>query len=388
VNIVLDSNIIFGNWYLTGPNITILQEHMKLGASKLIIPEIVVMEVENLFKEEIIKYEQPVKELNNLLSGISQKLEYDIDKIMELYKKALTKRLKALRAEIPTYSDISHENVANRALSKRKPFAKSGKGYMDTLIWETILRKVADSKDETFIITNNHKDFASEEDKEKLHPDLLNDLITNHLPPESVRLYTDIKSFIDDKILPHLKQIEDVIKELGTGRYKSFSIGEWFEDNREGIIMSGNKYIENVISDPELEDPRISYIEDPEEITVNDVRLADDNTAYVEVTLTANAVIDVFVFKGSYYSLSDRYPIEIQEFDWNEHYVWAQLEVDLPVSLSLIFDLKEEKVREFEVNPFGEIYGFCRRCGATILSDAAETCSKCGKSLFPHGDSD
>ncbi len=383
MNIVLDSNIIFDNWYLTGPSITVLQKHMRLGESKLIIPEIVVLEVKNLFREQIIEHTQHINKLNRLLSGVYRKLEYDIDKISELYGKALTKRLRALRVEIPTFTDIPQENVASRALSKRKPFIKSGKGYRDTLIWETILRKVANRKSQTFFITANHKDFASEEDVKRLHPQLPEDLIAYHLPPESVRLYADIKSFIDDNVLPHLKQItDDAFKELKTGEYKSFSIKKWFIKNRENIIDSANKYVEKLISDSELENPEITYIEDPEEISVSNLRLTDDNLIYVDATVTSGIVIDVFIFKSSWGFIGDRYPIDIQDSDWNEAYMWGQLFVKLPIRLSIIFDLVKRKVREFEVNPFGEMFGFCKHCGAPILHDSAETCHQCGKSLF------
>lgn len=390
MKVVLDSNIIFDNWYLTGPNITVLERHIKLGESKLFIPEIVIWEVKNLFKKQIIEHTQSVKKLNNLLSGLNKNIPFEnIEKILKLYDKALAKRLKMLRVEIPTHTDIPQNNVAMRALACRRPFTESGKGYKDTLIWETILRRIVDPKDKTFFITKNHKDFASEKDAKQLHPHLLDDLSANHLPTDSVCLYTDIKSFIDDNILPHLKQItDDAVKELKSGEYKSFSIKEWFIKNRDNIIRSANKHVETLLSEPELEDPEIVYIEDPEELSVDDLRLTDDNTVYIDATATTDIVIEVFIFKSSYSWIGNEYPVEILEYDWNEHYMWGQLVLQLPISFSIIFDLESKKVREFEVNPFSSVYGFCRRCGAPILSDAAETCHKCGKSLFHFRDSD
>jgi hypothetical protein len=358
---------------------------MEMGGSKLFIPEIVILEVKSLFKKRITQHTQSVRELNNLLSGINEKVALrDADTMIKLYKEAFNKRLKALAAETPTYKDIPQEDIACRALSQRKPFTESGKGYKDTLIWETILRKIADPKGKTIFITKNHKDFASEKDNKQLHPHLLDDLKAKQLPIDSVYLYTDMKSFVDENILAYLKQIE----ELKTGKYKSFSIQEWFTDNRDDIISSANRYVENLLSDSELEDPTIRYIEDPKEISVDDVRLTDENTVYIDVAVISDAVIEVFVFKSSYGFVRERCPIEVLEYDWNEHYIWGQLVLELPISLSISFDLKKEKVQEFEVNPFSEIFGFCRRCGAAILSDAAETCGKCGKSLLYSGNLD
>ncbi len=79
--------------------------------------------------------------------------------------------------------------------------------------------------------------------------------------------------------------------------------------------------------------------------------------------------------------MPDGLPISMVEFDWNDHYALMSATLNIPISLSLTFNIKEEEVDDFEVN-FIEYYGRCKHCDEVIMSDAAETCPKCNKSLF------
>ena len=56
--------------------------------------------------------------------------------------------------------------------------------------------------------------------------------------------------------------------------------------------------------------------------------------------------------------------------------------LNLPIKFSLVFNIVNEQIEEFEVNGFEETFGWCKSCGAAITSDAAESCSKCGKDFF------
>lgn len=81
--------------------------------------------------------------------------------------------------------------------------------------------------------------------------------------------------------------------------------------------------------------------------------------------------------------IEDDYPLlDVQDCDWNEYYAWAQMTLSLPIRISIVFDVLRERVEEFEVDGFDEIFGWCKFCGAAILSDAAEACYKCGKPFF------
>ena len=399
MNIVLDTNIIYRDWYLSGVNFGLLEKCLTLSDSKLFVPEIVVLEAKNLFRKELSKsiksLAKDIDVFHRLFpkEDIVQRLP-DITKRCRKYNAQLDKRLAELKAERPGHSEVPHQAIVARSLALQKPFRKDDKegdkGYRDTLLWEVILRKIATKKTTTFFISNNHKDFANEPTDRMLHADLIKDLVLAGLPEDSVQFYSDLRSFVDEKVKSELKAIviiDGIVRNLEQGSYGTFSIDKWFAENREAIIEKVSDKIDTAFAFPfgELEDPTVTYIEDPEEIEIIEVvRYEGDEEIYhIELCATADMTVDVFVFKADYYGgLAEEVPLDVWDSDWNEHYVWAVIEPKLPLSFLLVFDASKETVESFEVNDVGEIWGWCRDCGAQIMSDAAEGCSSCGKSFF------
>ncbi len=247
-----------------------------------------------------------------------------------------------------------------------------------------IKRKVVSSEETTFFITNNHEDFGRKKAKQVLHQDLQQDLIESGLSADCVKLYTSLKGVIDKGIRPRVKEaVSAAIEELKSGRYEKFSILHWFGQNRDRFVSSTNKWIEVVLSDkPELENPEVSYIEDPERIEVTDVYHIDEDRVYLEAIAYADTAIEVFIFKSDYYWIDEKYDLNIWDSDWNEHYIWAQIVFSLPIRFTLTFNIIHEEVEEFEINPIEEFCGWCVHCGYPILNDAAEHCPKCENSLI------
>jgi hypothetical protein len=374
--VVLDTSAIYNNWFLKGSNITLLEKHVERGYVKFVFPEIVILEIKNLFKEEVHRQIKSIDRLNKLITKENAKIQIpDTEKLCQDYEIDLDNRLSDLHAEIITYSDISHEKIVFRALNRRKPFSGSGRGYRDTLIWETILNKIANDNDTVIFVTNNHNDFGSEE-KNRLHSHLIEDLISENRSPDSIILYNNLRAFVEERILPNLQVIENLQGE----RY----IREWFSNNREELINALNNKIDTILGNyPELEEPKITYIEDPDDIIIDrvDTYSLDKNITYIDTIIQADVLVDVFIWKSDYYGVEEKLEINIIESDWNKHYMFAQVVLNLPIEISFIFNVNNEDMEEFEVN-LGEIFGFCHLCNAPILSDAAETCYKCGKRLF------
>ena len=62
MNIVLDTNIIYRDWYLSGINFGLLEKFLKQSNAKLFVPEIVVLEAKNKFKQELIPIPKPTSQ--------------------------------------------------------------------------------------------------------------------------------------------------------------------------------------------------------------------------------------------------------------------------------------------------------------------------------------
>jgi hypothetical protein len=59
-------------------------------------------------------------------------------------------------ARIAPFPSISHEEVVERALARKKPFATSGTGYRDFLIRRTVVAEAATGHFEVVFISFDH----------------------------------------------------------------------------------------------------------------------------------------------------------------------------------------------------------------------------------------
>ncbi|MHB8279718.1 MAG: PIN domain-containing protein [Candidatus Humimicrobiaceae bacterium] len=382
MNIVLDANVIVvKDWFLKSPKIELLKKFLNLTDSKLIIPKIISCEVLNKYKELISKKKFEIDEINILLEP-SKQLYLNIEEIFLNYKSALGERFITLKVEEPDYPNITHEDIIARDLARRRPFQESGKGYRDTLFWETILRKIVNSDTKTYLISENYKDFGYR-DKSTLHDDLKEDLLKIGLSSDSVILYKNLSDFINEQVKPLLDPIEKAKEELEKGVYAGFDIYEWFDKNREAIgnsIQQSMDLIRYILKG--LEDISVSYVEDPEEIKINNAYELSINQIYIDIFIKVEVVLDAFIFKADFYcGVGEEYNLDVMDYDWNDHYIYAQTTTKLPINLAINFNIKNRIVDDFEVT-IEEIFGFCPYCSAPIMSDAAENCGECGKAFF------
>ncbi|NQT21352.1 MAG: DUF4935 domain-containing protein [Planctomycetes bacterium] len=381
-NIVLDTNAIFDHWYLTGPSIMVLQRFMALTGSRLIIPEIVLLETVNLFQREVAKARSQLRKLERFGNIDTSQVIHDIDLAPKEYEQKLRSRLSELQAEIISHENIPHSRIVARVLDRRKPFGQSGKGYRDTLLWEVILSKIATVECVTFLVTNNHVDFGIRDKQGELHSDLVEDLAAAELPEDRVCLCPSLNVFVREHATPGLeKATATIVEQLRQGRYGTFSIVDWFNEHREKLL-SEDRLIDILSFSPELESPELSYMEEIKEVEVEDVAKLDDDRVFIDAVVASQVVIDVFIYHSNYYLAYEHYPISVMDDSWNESYTWAQVELSLPIAFSLVFNLLTETVEAFETSDIPEILGFCHLCGEAIVNDAAETCTACGRSLI------
>ena len=82
-------------------------------------------------------------------------------------------------------------------------------------------------------------------------------------------VYSDIKKLVDNELLKLLKTVkatQRAVKALAKGKYKNFSLNEWFIENRDNIIAELNRrgdVADVLTSHHEFENPSVCYIEDP-----------------------------------------------------------------------------------------------------------------------------
>ena len=103
---------------------------------------------------------------------------------------------------------------------------------------------------------------------------------------------------------------------------------------------------------------------------------------YVEFEFESNFEIE-FYAHNYFPDVDDYLPncITVEEWENDKYGAWLVAYIDLPMSGSLTLNVIDRTVDSIEGN-FPEIFGFCKKCGEPIISDAAESCYKCGYEFF------
>jgi hypothetical protein len=387
MKVVLDTNVIFNDWELRKPSYQLLLKYAHLSnAVTIIIPEIVILEAVANYKEQIQEHYHRAKRARARLHGfgVNETLLPTMkppEEASEMASKEYEFRLRSRVDETaysPTHNQIAHQDILHRCFSKKKPFRNNGKGYRDALIWEVLIREVASNEDVTYLVTRNHHDFA-EEDGKRLHTDLLADLESRSINVDYVGVYETLESLVEEQVKPNLHSTQ-ALPEIKNGFRGSFSFQMWFEDHKDDIMEQIDaEHVINQIYNTYLDEPTISYIEDPISYEVSDVYELDEERAFIDIDTVVEIQFQFFIAKNEFH-LCDDLPIEIEDPNWNKWVMLAADLVELRLQLELIYNARENHIEEFDVT-LPEIFGFCPHCYRPEYNDASDSCSTCG---FPY----
>lgn len=208
--VVLDTNAVFRDPWLTQKDAPKLVELAASGACEIVYPRVVLRELTRQRIESARKAHNAastgVKEMGaagadvaqtaGLLQDAHDRIEADIE---DAFVAVLAKT--GIR-EIPV-PEVEASDLLDRDLGRRRPFLEieQGKtrkslGFRDVLIWESTLELLEESDpgDSVLFVTFDGGFLA--DDKKSLHADLLGDLDRLGIPRERVRLARGIPEVI------------------------------------------------------------------------------------------------------------------------------------------------------------------------------------------------
>lgn len=177
--VVCDTNVL--REQLTGASgpWQALLERSRLSTLKLVVPELVWLELEQLTRERVaeayVKWRRGTDDLRRLGAGPPEWPANDEDR-----HRAALDAVGAVRGAFtasggvtPGLPDVPHLAVVRRALARQRPFDAAGKdGYRDALLWETVLA-LARGGQRVILVSADARAFASGKGESlKLHPDL------------------------------------------------------------------------------------------------------------------------------------------------------------------------------------------------------------------------
>lgn len=215
MNIFIDSNILYQDYFFENKSNKKLLEYCEEGLLNLYMSEIVRLELRRQFQKELEsknrELEKLIKELKRLkiereLNAIS--IDEQLNKFDTFYKRI---------SYFDNFFIIHYKNeflpdIVDRAINRKKPFTEEKSELKDAIIWKTYSDFVeTHSATDCVLLTNNTSDFCDKKDKSKIHSDLTSD--TNKFSVinssyDFIKKYANELESPDNKFLAYMKQID------------------------------------------------------------------------------------------------------------------------------------------------------------------------------------
>lgn len=389
VIIIVDTTVTFVDVMMRTTNWVHLLTLCRHSQLRLVVPDVVLRETVRHWQGQAI---EAVELANARLDGIPHNkvrlegLGLDASQLPpparvttppdhRMFESATRERLSLVGAVVlPVPSRVDIEAVLQRDIARKKPFDSKGRGFRDTLIWETIKDVAFESGDgdTIYFVTDNSGDFCG--DDGKLAPELLAEVPD---PAAAARLIQvkDLDTLIASAevapMVAGLTKSNDDVASLFTTFLARARAGRPSEPNEQGddheqqtvneIVRAavltaaeelvgedveaayeapyGDSFLSLIPS--EVEEPSISSIE-PDESTIEwqTYDTYDDTTFLIRAEVVADIELVGFAYKADAIHSEES---QILDWDWNDH----MARVSVSVHARLIFRIRLEQGQGF-----------------------------------------
>jgi hypothetical protein len=215
MNIFIDSNILYQDYFFDNKSNKKLLEYCKEGLLHIYMSEIVRLELRRQFQKEL---ENKNKELEKIIKELNRlKVEREISIILiDEHLKKFDNFYKRLNSYDNFYilqcNNDFLPDIIERAINRKKPFTEEKSELKDAIIWKTYSDYVERNNTlDCILLTNNTSDFCDKKDKSKIHSDLAADTNKFSVVNSSydfIKTNAPVLESPDNKFLAYMKQIE------------------------------------------------------------------------------------------------------------------------------------------------------------------------------------
>lgn len=364
--IIIDANALHGLKAFTKPQFKTVLALARTNHVRLVVPEVVLHELSRQGSKEFngkhSTLRNAVQGFNDVI-GDAQTMGVAVatstapppSSRTEFFD-AMTAFLHSRKVETPAYPDMSVEELLARDLDYRKPFAESGKGFRDALIWATI-RDVCNGLTipglAVVFVTKNYTDFCAGQGK-SLHSHLREELAEEQ-PFDIVEDLAGLLEHVDIKPLTEsLRVLDQTFTQARLEGLVDAALSDLGGHDLEGSIgvYEGDGFTLIPINS-ELSDTAFDEImPDNDTIEHNVFRTGDADEMTIRVTVDADCSIEGFIDKADYFAHgSDFTYLE----DWNRHTMRASEPHRMRFTLSADFTKATINDVQLSVNEAKEV---------------------------------
>lgn len=359
MKIILDSTALRRDYFLSSPDAHLLELYVTKTQSSVVVPNVVVDEVENLYREDLREVnEKLVSKYRQLLATRAPKLpQLNLSQECEAYRTHILSVIKEkFRGIVLPYPDLPHAELVKRDLARRKPFNPAGKGYRDALIWTTILAYLPSTSEKACLISNNTKDLWSADGK-YLHEDLSEELRSTKFRQE-LSVFSGIDDFNKAVVNPTLKRLEAIYEQLRRGTFPGLDLKTLLNECRSEVHQSLKaertlrRLIHEQVGRSRFEDVSLGDVGQPYDIEVQDVFELEGTKIFLELTVTFDVTIEVLIARDDMWGWrSVSSPWNVRMGDSEDAPV--QIEAELPASFSAtaVYNVGDEDVESLDIEP-------------------------------------
>lgn len=355
VLVIIDANVFCADFQMRGNAFRVFMSGFRRAGLKPCVPDSVIDEVLNKYKENCDDLARQAAKLSHdarrLVGQEVTQLFPDQKYTDNLYSEYSSKLLTAIHDfERLPYPLISHKELAQRALTRRRPFRERDGGYRDSLLWLSLVEHLEKDRHPIAFVTNNTRDFGSEGE---LHEHLIEDLGNKDLSPGAVTLFSSLSELNDALILPTLKKLDEVRQKL-TDEFSPVSLRKWAEtsllellryEEEPGPLERGHG------------NSRISGIKAIRSLEIDATRQLGQDEVLVSARAKVDAIVHISVNWGDYLAYEDVRKLFHSEED--EFFSLASTDLPLNVILGFTLILKADSltVLSSEIDWYEDDYG-------------------------------
>jgi predicted nucleic acid-binding protein len=337
--VIPDSNVLIGDFHRQSGPVRLLLEESQRDEIELVVPEIVIVEVLEKFRDELAEahreYGRWQKKLNQRMQlALEAAPHLDIDARLVAYDTELRRAIEDAGGRIEGFPAAGPARSVRRDIRGARPFAE-GRGWRDALIWETALEELADD-DVVFVTADN--DFRSDD---ALHPDLAAEAA--EVDGGELRLYRSLRAYIDAEVAAALAAAEQARQLLlHNGGFRA-SLETQISEEVLGAQESQFDGLDFFATRVDLIDIEVVTAW-PETIEILTGQELEGGTFNLDLTAVVEAEFDVYLFKYDAWSLEGDALDRIVDFDHNESVARANFSMRVEASMSATFSPEEPAV--------------------------------------------